>query len=256
MRKRIIIGDMHGRYDIVKKIYDFENPDDVIMLGDYVDSHEIISDEQQHDALNNLAVLQSKHKNGKFILLMGNHDFHYFYNNIYEEQYSGYSYDRATWAPDFFQQMIRFNKMQMVYIDNINKTIYSHAGISKVWLENHDLSINEINSEIINNPQVFKFTYGSGFSATGDCPENSPIWIRPYSLLKNMYNDIDGIWTQIVGHTPCKKHIGCMTVDLKQSDISDANLILCDNLPNEYIVEYINDDGTLYSREIENTHCL
>ena len=33
--KRIVIGDPHGRWRSVKKIYDYEQPDEVIILGDY-----------------------------------------------------------------------------------------------------------------------------------------------------------------------------------------------------------------------------
>lgn len=34
--KRIVIGDPHGRWRSVKKIYDYEQPDEVIILGDYL----------------------------------------------------------------------------------------------------------------------------------------------------------------------------------------------------------------------------
>ena len=84
MRKRLVLGDMHGRYEVVHKIYDFEQPDDVIMLGDYVDSHEFISDEDQHEAMKKLCRIRFIHEHtgkGKFIMLMGNHDFHYYYAN-------------------------------------------------------------------------------------------------------------------------------------------------------------------------------
>ena len=33
--KRIVIGDPHGRWGLVKQIYDKEQPDEVIILGDY-----------------------------------------------------------------------------------------------------------------------------------------------------------------------------------------------------------------------------
>ena len=39
--KRIVIGDPHGRWRSVKKIYDYEQPDEVIILGDYFDSFNI-----------------------------------------------------------------------------------------------------------------------------------------------------------------------------------------------------------------------
>ena len=60
MRKRVIIGDIHGRYEAVKLIYDKEQPDDVILLGDYVDTHDMISDDKQKDSLENLLTLSLK----------------------------------------------------------------------------------------------------------------------------------------------------------------------------------------------------
>ena len=37
--KRIVLGDTHGRYDVIEEIYNIENPDEVILLGDYCDSY-------------------------------------------------------------------------------------------------------------------------------------------------------------------------------------------------------------------------
>ena len=59
------------------------------------------------------------------------------------------------------------------------------------------------------------------------------------------------IWTQIVGHTPCRENIFGLKVGVKtEVPINEADLILCDNLPKQYIIEWLNDDGTLYSREV------
>ena len=96
MRKRVIIGDIHGRYEAVKLIYDKEQPDDVILLGDYVDTHDMISDDKQKDSLENLILLKYSHNKGEFVMLIGNHDFHYYYDNPSIERYSGYSYARAS----------------------------------------------------------------------------------------------------------------------------------------------------------------
>ena len=39
--KRIVIGDPHGRWGYIKQIYDKEQPDEVIILGDYFDSFDV-----------------------------------------------------------------------------------------------------------------------------------------------------------------------------------------------------------------------
>ena len=56
MRKRIIIGDPHGRWGCVKQAYDNENPDEVIILGDYFDSFNI-HPEDQRDCYDNIIQL-------------------------------------------------------------------------------------------------------------------------------------------------------------------------------------------------------
>ena len=143
--------------------------------------------------------------------------------------------------------------MRMVYRDVINKTVYSHAGISSKWLNDNGIDFNSINTYLNDDGnEVFRFTYGLGYSSIGDCAESSCIWIRPGSLIKNMYVDKDQhIWTQIVGHTPCRENIFGLKVGVKtEVPINEADLILCDNLPKQYIIEWLNDDGTLYSREV------
>ena len=75
--KRIVIGDPHGRWRSVKKIYDYEQPDEVIILGDYFDSFNIDAYEQR-ESYNNIIELRKNHLSqhkGKFDLLIGNHDF-------------------------------------------------------------------------------------------------------------------------------------------------------------------------------------
>lgn len=252
MKKRIILGDVHGRYDIVESIYNKEQPDEVIVLGDYVDTHEMISDYEQHKSLDNLLILREKHldtNKGKFILLFGNHDFHYYYDSPMFEQYSGYSYQRAKWATSVFKELIKNNVMQAVYIDKINKTIYSHAGVSNTWLNDNNISIYEINDSLKNNLGYFTFKYGKYYSPTGDNVENSCIWIRPASLLSDMYIDENNEkWTQIVGHTQGFK-IQCFNEN-GISKLNDANLILCDCLSYEYLIEYIDENEKITERKI------
>ena len=70
MRKRVIVGDMHGMFGIVKDIYDLEQPDDFIILGDYFDSFTIAPNLQEL-AYKDLLELRRYHKSlhkGKFIM--------------------------------------------------------------------------------------------------------------------------------------------------------------------------------------------
>lgn len=256
MRKRVIIGDIHGRYEAVKLIYDKEQPDDVILLGDYVDTHDMISDDKQKESLENLLTLKYSHDKGEFVMLIGNHDFHYYYDNPSIERYSGYSYARAKWATPMLKELINDETITAVYIDKTNKTIYSHAGISNTWAKTFDKNIFELNNYIKDTSKLhyFMFTYGSRYSKSGDSNENSCIWIRPWSLLNDMYTDEDNyLWTQIVGHTPCTKHIAAFVpYNNKNVSIDEGKLFLCDFLPKQYLVETIDNNGIIIKRETKN----
>lgn len=102
--KVVILGDIHGRSiwkDIVSKEKEF---DKLVFIGDYIDTHENITGEQQ---LNNLLDILS-YKEGNMdsvILLFGNHDYHYLDVN---ETYSGF---QPGWNYQF----------RIVLYDNIEK---------------------------------------------------------------------------------------------------------------------------------------
>ena len=70
--KVLIFGDIHGRlcwYNIIEK----ESPDKIVFLGDYVSTHEDISEDQQCSNLED--ILNYKEANpDKVILLRGNHE--------------------------------------------------------------------------------------------------------------------------------------------------------------------------------------
>lgn len=114
MKTRIVLGDTHGRWQAIKDIYDKENPDEVILLGDYCDSFEYTSQEILN-CWNNIRELQKNH-NGLFYLIMGNHDWHYINPN---ERYSGYS--RETWVMmhNLLEDAWKNHELHIAYIDNV-----------------------------------------------------------------------------------------------------------------------------------------
>jgi predicted phosphodiesterase len=187
--KTIVIGDIHGR-TVWKKIVN-QYFDKFIFIGDYVDTHESITPNQQLENL--LDIIEFKKRNpDKVILLWGNHDHHYL--NV-GERYSGF---QSVMFPTFnyiYKQNIEL--FQMVHIqDNI---LFSHAGLSKVWCDNNDVIINEnleqqINELFYGRPSVFNFT---GRDIYGDSHESNPIWIREKSLSESK---IPG-YVFVVGHT-------------------------------------------------------
>ena len=216
-KRYLVIGDIHGR-SIWKDIIEKENPDKVIFLGDYVSTHDNISSTQQ---INNLEEILTYKENNpdKVILLRGNHCVQHL--GYYWAECSGFN-------PKVWQYMSesnfkeRFLKLtQWIYIDENLKTIFSHAGISSIWMDNSNInSIYDINK--LEPSELFAFTPNSTHDYYGDSVTQPPIWIRPQALYECNIAD----WDQVVGHTPVIKDI----INIREFTKNNRNIWLCDAL--------------------------
>lgn len=196
--KTIFLGDTHGR-SLWKDIIAKETPDQVVFIGDYFDSFDIGGAEQQYNFKEIIAFKESGQC--EVILLIGNHDYHYYPGG---ETYSGYQHGAAV----AIKQLLEENNhhMQMCYqLDNI---LCSHAGIGHNWLVEQEKyesgSIADFVNDIWNyKPNRFMFY---GFDPYGDNKTQTPIWIRPKSLLAgNKETFLKKDYIQIAGHTQVNK---------------------------------------------------
>ena len=196
--KTIFLGDTHGR-SLWKDIIAKESPDRVVFIGDYFDSFDIKSTEQMFNFKEIIAFKESNQC--EVILLIGNHDYHYYPGG---ETYSGYQHGAAP----AIKQLLEENNhhMQMCYqLDNI---LCSHAGIGHNWLVEQEKyesgSIADFVNDIWNyKPNRFMFY---GFDPYGDNKTQTPIWIRPKSLLAgNKETFLKKDYIQIAGHTQVNK---------------------------------------------------
>lgn len=261
--KRLVLGDIHGHWDTLKEIYDRENPDAVIILGDYFDNFHG-TDESIGQCFDNILELRNEHialKSGPFILLMGNHDFHY---NHWYEKYSGYRPSMAV------ANALRLNNnsdlFQFTYIDEINNTIYSHAGVTNTWLrDNLGNKYDSKSYKYINemNHMAFKFTYKGGCDWYGTSIYSSPIWVRPKALITDSVTNEKGEpMIQIVGHTHSENPMcydfngkSCTDIDKINKHPEKVKIYVIDTMPSWYIVEEIDDKTKkLISREIKRNN--
>lgn len=229
--KILVLGDIHGR-TIWKQIVEKENPDKIIFLGDYVSTHEDIDGIQQIDNLEE--ILRFKKSNfDKVILLRGNHDTQHL---GYEwAECSGYNFEVAQYMQQEIKEEFLENTQWIYREGNI---IFSHAGVSKVWMENNDLKhVDQINE--LPPSEVFGFTPRHFSDFTGTSETQPPTWIRPQSLI---FNGIDN-YIQVVGHTPVNSI--CNTRD--ELKYSDKEIWLCDCLPKEYLII---EDNEFIKKEI------
>lgn len=196
--KTVIIGDIHGR-NIWKDIVSKESYDRVIFVGDYFDSFDIPGLDQIHNFNEICNFAKSSEK--EVVLLVGNHDLHYM--NI-GQKYSGFQ-------PGFqfdISSILSENSdlLQMIY--RFDDVLVSHAGVSPVWMDENfgnswsfDDLADKINELFRYRPRSFRF---SGFDPYGDDPSQSPVWIRPSSLLKSNTRNkslIKDHFVQVFGHT-------------------------------------------------------
>lgn len=199
MSKTLILGDTHGR-GIWQLIVQKENPDRVIFLGDYWDSLEISYSDQLY---NFQRIIDFTRTSGKeVILLIGNHDIHYQQWAMEDdgETTSGFQDNYAV----FIQEELEKNKDLFRIAYKLDNFLFSHAGISKTWLElmeipNDASMVDVVNDYLKYKPRVFGFRglniekYHDSF---GDNIWQGPLWIRPRSLMKEYLG-----YTQVVGHT-------------------------------------------------------
>ena len=211
--KKLVIGDIHGR-SIYRDIIEKESPDQVIFLGDFASSHHNISPEKQIEEFDWVINYKQQHPNT--IILRGNHDTEamgYYWAECYPK---AYGYD--MWAE---RKQIWLDNTQWVYIDEDLKTIFSHAGVSQIWMDNSRIkSVYEINN--LEPSELFGFTPESLFDNFGNSVTQPPTWIRPQSLCKCNVRE----WDQVVGHTQVTTDI----INIRKATKKNRNIWLCDAL--------------------------
>ena len=200
--KTVVIGDIHGR-STWKLITHLENPDRVIFIGDYFDSFDISGVEQIQ---NFKEIIEYKKTSGKeVILLIGNHDHHY-YPEIGNTGTGGY---QKGIAPNIIQ-VIDENRKHLQIAYQMDEFLFSHAGVSSVFMDEVfgpngwevETITDQLNEMFMYRPGVFSF---NGLDPYGDDEYQTPIWIRPRSLMRANRNTLRTRFIQVVGHTQVKK---------------------------------------------------
>ena len=196
--KTAVLGDIHGR-TLWKSIVEQEKPDRLIFIGDYFDSFDI----KGVDQINNFQDIIAYKQSGQceVVMLIGNHDHHYF-PEIGDTGTSGY---QTLLAPSI-QFIIDENRehLQMAY--QMGDFLFSHAGVSSVFMDNVygvggwkvESIADDLNEMYKYKPKTFIF---NGFNPYGDDECQTPIWIRPRSLMKANKDTLRTKVIQIVGHT-------------------------------------------------------
>jgi hypothetical protein len=249
--KLIAIGDIHGR-DYWKQIVDQEQDADMfVFVGDYFDSFTIKGPDQINNFLD--IVEFKKTTNKEVILLIGNHDYHY-YPGIEDNGTSGY---QTLMAPSI-KHVIDNNKQHLQAAYQVGEFIFTHAGLSSEWLDDNIVMWDVPNLAMYVNDLFYyqpqKLAYRSykqvgdkvyGVGGYGNETFQGPIWIRPKALMAANRDTLRNQIIQVVGHTPQD------TIDIKGKS-TGGRYYFIDTLEygqNQYLVV---KDGVVSLGELNN----
>ena len=131
----IIVPDVHGRTFWRESVYHYlQNTTDVnvIFLGDYVDpyGYEEISREDAFCVLEEIIELKRRYKD-RVVLLIGNHDFHYFNGSIGGCRKDMMRKEDLKWL--YVDNMDLFEYYHIEVIGGVNY-LFSHAGFLNSWI--------------------------------------------------------------------------------------------------------------------------
>ena len=193
MSRVFVIPDIHLKPWILDKAEEFISKgkyDQIVSLGDVVDDwdqeYNLNLYEETFDALTAFAI---RHPN--FLFCYGNHDVSYIWG-AHETGYSKAARITVLECLSKFESVVPVDKRG--YIHRIDNVLFSHAGLSEVFVTHYfpefqgdiDELIGEINS--LRKEEMW-------------C-DASPIWVRPQDGRIVMY---PAGYLQVVGHTPVRK---------------------------------------------------
>ena len=212
--KILVVGDIHGRTFWKSPVERYINKvDKIVFLGDYFDPYP--NDDGECPSftfmMNNFnEILDLKKANpDKVVLLYGNHDYHYASKKFDDMA-------RSTRFNNFKSYELRqtFNEnsdlFQLCYIANNEnkKVVFTHAGITKFWLDlcgikNDENSEAEINNLKNDDEGASKLAIiGIERTWLGE-KTGSPLWCDLTEFVRN--EGLGKGFMQIFGHTRLKK---------------------------------------------------
>ena len=128
----LIIPDVHGR-DFWKEAIDSNKYERIVFLGDYTDPYDIEGITNERAVDNFKSIIAYKQNNpDKVVLLLGNHDLHY-YSEHYYELVGGVRYDpiSAIVLQRLFQENHQY--FQLAWETDMGGIhyLFSHAGVTQ-----------------------------------------------------------------------------------------------------------------------------
>ena len=187
----IAIGDVHG-LDLWRDVVEAHPECRVVFLGDYLDPYGYVPREKLLENLRSIIELK-RDRPEDVILLLGNHDLHYFC----EDACVGTRFDMEIAKAASWMFLNNIGLFQYAFQDG--EYLFTHAGVSQLWFD-YDFCGDAERSvaEQLNNPAadqvaaLLRVGYARGGRA---CDTGGIFWADKSELEEPLYG-----FTQIVGH--------------------------------------------------------
>lgn len=133
--KVLVVGDIHGRHELVTEAFDVflkQHYDKIIFIGDYTDSFDR-SDQDIIRCINVVTGMKQTYPDG-VILLIGNHDEQYLNHDV------GYGIKCSGFRPKLhlaLSHVMIAKKKLFHYAYGIGNYLFTHAGVSQSWFLKH-----------------------------------------------------------------------------------------------------------------------
>ena len=187
------IGDIHGR-DCWKEFVKDASIDKWVFVGDYCDSKDLTD----YDIYSNLSeIIAFKQENQeRVILLLGNHDLPYLYEDFDDYACSGFRFD--MWEE--LNCLFTVNRALFDYAFQYGELLCTHAGVDQVWFtESFKGSLSENIANQLNHPKSKKQTnalHQVGKARRGRHNTGGIFWCDKSELNHPLFG-----LRQIIGHT-------------------------------------------------------
>lgn len=150
-RDILIIPDVHGR-SFWKDAVDREPWATIVFLGDYVDPYSRDNIDERQSLENFQEILEYARSHDNVVMLLGNHDLHYYSVLFFKHALSSrFSFRMA----DILRQLFVTNKelFSLAYETTFNGHHYllTHSGVCNAWLDNNRDVIGSPDAEHLNH---------------------------------------------------------------------------------------------------------
>ncbi len=165
--KHLIVGDIHGKIEIVKEVLGtYEN---VIFLGDIVDAFDRTIENQ----LECLEMIKEAVFKEQAQMVLGNHELSYMY---FDKQCSGHNNIMQHQIDAGYMDFLKHQCLDFIYLDKL-KILITHAGLDKDYWDKYSLTCITLKEDLTEDCSVNKeFVYNVGFHRGGPAKRGGIWW--------------------------------------------------------------------------------